>query len=174
MDNIELHGLVRAIRALEMYPECLVEIGSYCGGSTVVLGQEAVRRNPSVKIYAIEPFSFQEPRYQYNYEEPFDRNVAEWGLTANVVKTKMRSNEAALGWSRKIDFLYVDGDHSYEAVSQDIQNFVPFVRAGGLFAFHDYKPVGKEGVRRAIDELVIPYYTPAFIAGSLICFTKPM
>ncbi len=172
MDDIELHGLVRGIRTLDRAPECIVEIGSYCGGSTVVIGRAAARRNPGVKLYAIEPFTFHEARYQYDYETLFDRNVSEWGLTANVVKVKKTSEKAALDWDRGIDFLYIDGDHSYEAVVRDINNFVRFVRAGGLFAFHDYKSAGKEGVRRAVDELVRPYHRPVFTVGSLICFEK--
>lgn len=172
MDNTELHGLVRAIRALERPPQCIVELGSYCGGSTVVIAQAAVRRNPDVKVYAIEPFVFDEPRYHHNYEELFDQNISEWGLTPNVVKTKMTSDVAARHWNEGIDFLYVDGDHRYEAVVRDINNFVPFVRVEGLFAFHDYKPAGKEGVKRAVDELVMPHYRPRFVVGSLICFEK--
>ncbi len=172
MDNIELHGLVRAIRTLDRAPECVVEIGSYCGGSTVVIGRAAARRNPGVKLYAIEPFTFHEARYQHDYEGLFDRNVDEWGLTTNVVKIKKTSEKVALDWGREIDFLYIDGDHSYEAVVHDINNFVRFVRARGLFAFHDYKSAGKEGVRRAVDELVMPYHRPVFSVGSLICFEK--
>lgn len=126
-----------------------------------------------VKNYAIEPFSCHEARYQHNCEELFDQNVAEWGLSANVVKVKMTSDKAAREWSRQIDFLYVDGDHSYEVVVRDITKVIPFIRTGGLFAFHDYKPVGKEGIKRAVDELVMPYHRIMFIAGSLICFQKP-
>ena len=173
MDNIELHGLVRAIRTLDRAPECVVEIGSYCGGSTVVIGRAAARRNPAVKLYAIEPFAFHEARYQYDFEALFDRNVGEWGVAANVVKVRKTSEKAALDWDGEIDFLYIDGDHRYEAVARDIRNFVPFVRAGGLFAFHDYKSAGKEGVRRAVDELVMRHYSPVFMVGSLICFEKP-
>ena len=172
MDNIELHGLLRVVRLLDRPPACVVEIGSYCGGSTVVIGRAAARRNPGVKLYAIEPFTFHEARYQYDYEGLFDRNVDEWGLTANVVKVKKTSEKVALDWDREIDFLYIDGDHSYEAVVRDINNFVRFVRAGGLFAFHDYKSTGKEGVRRAVDELVMPHHRPVFTVGSLICFEK--
>lgn len=173
MDNIELHGLVRAIRLLDRPPECVVEIGSYCGGSTVVIGRAAARRNPRVRLYAIEPFAFHEARYHHDYERLFDRNVAEWGLTATVVKVRTTSDEAARNWKRGIDFLYIDGDHSYEAVVRDIKNFVPFVRTGGLLAFHDYKPVGKEGVKRAIEELVMPSCRRVLTSGSLICFEKP-
>lgn len=38
---------------------------------------------------------------------------------------------------RQVDFLYIDGDHSYEGVKNDFLNFEPFVRNGGLIGFHD-------------------------------------
>jgi cephalosporin hydroxylase len=41
---------------------------------------------------------------------------------------------------RRIDFLFIDGDHSYEGVRADFLNFSPMVRNGGLVAFHDIVP----------------------------------
>jgi cephalosporin hydroxylase len=37
----------------------------------------------------------------------------------------------------KIDFLFIDGDHSYEGVKNDFAMYAPFVKPGGLIAFHD-------------------------------------
>jgi len=36
-----------------------------------------------------------------------------------------------------IDFLFIDGDHTYEGVKQDFQMYSPLVKKGGLIAFHD-------------------------------------
>lgn len=41
---------------------------------------------------------------------------------------------------RQIDFLFIDGDHSVEGVRSDWDNYSPFVRSGGIIAFHDYDP----------------------------------
>lgn len=38
---------------------------------------------------------------------------------------------------RHVDFLFIDGDHSYEAVRRDFELYEPLVRPGGLVAFHD-------------------------------------
>lgn len=40
---------------------------------------------------------------------------------------------------REIDFLFIDGDHSYEGVKQDWEMYSPLVRIGGLIAFHDLR-----------------------------------
>ena len=42
---------------------------------------------------------------------------------------------------QQIDFLFIDGDHSIEGVKSDYENFSPFVRSGGIVAFHDYDPL---------------------------------
>lgn len=171
MDDVEIHGLVRALRAVTPPARCVVEIGSYCGGSTVVIARTAARRAADARVFAIEPFSAEGARYQRNYEALFDANVADWGVAAIIEKIRKTSDEAAAEWKRAIDFLYIDGDHSYDAVVRDVRNFVPSVREGGVFAFHDYKP-GKDGVRRAVDELVAPQHTKLFQAGSLAVFRK--
>ena len=39
-----------------------------------------------------------------------------------------------------LDFLFIDGDHSYEGVKQDWEMYSPMVRSGGVVAFHDIVP----------------------------------
>jgi hypothetical protein len=41
---------------------------------------------------------------------------------------------------RPIDFLFIDGDHSYEGVKRDYELYRPLVRTGGMIAFHDILP----------------------------------
>ena len=48
------------------------------------------------------------------------------------------SRTLALGGD-KLDFLFIDGDHSYEGVKADFEDYRKFVRPGGLVAFHDIK-----------------------------------
>ena len=43
-----------------------------------------------------------------------------------------------------IDFLFIDGDHTYEGVKSDFEMYSPLVRSGGLIALHDIVP-GPEG-----------------------------
>jgi len=37
----------------------------------------------------------------------------------------------------ELDFLFIDGDHTYEGVKQDYEMYGPLVRPGGIIAFHD-------------------------------------
>ncbi len=45
---------------------------------------------------------------------------------------------------RQIDFLFIDGDHSYEGVKKDFEMYSPLVQKGGVVAFHDIAPNGLE------------------------------
>ena len=38
---------------------------------------------------------------------------------------------------RQIDFLFIDGDHTYDGVKQDFEMYAPLVRPGGIVGFHD-------------------------------------
>ncbi len=64
-----------------------------------------------------------------------------------------RSLDVASRWSRPLDFLFIDGDHSYEGCSADLRAWLPFVKSGGWIAFHDSS---EPGVTKAIAELFPP------------------
>ena len=49
-----------------------------------------------------------------------------------------------------LDFVYLDGDHSYEGCRNDIHAWLPKLKLGGIMAFHDYNDI--YGVRAAVDE----------------------
>ena len=55
-----------------------------------------------------------------------------------------------------LDFVFIDADHSYEAVKEDLLAWVPKVKSGGIVSGHDYyeSHSGKLGVIRAVDEYV--------------------
>jgi hypothetical protein len=56
----------------------------------------------------------------------------------------------------ELDFVYIDGDHSYEGVSHDLKSFFSKVKAGGLIIGDDYSLGGwwKDGIVRAFNEFV--------------------
>jgi Methyltransferase domain len=58
-----------------------------------------------------------------------DRGEVEW--------LRMRSDQAVGGWTRPLDYLFIDGDHSYEAVRRDFEGWSGHVVPEGLVAFHD-------------------------------------
>jgi hypothetical protein len=70
---------------------------------------------------------------------------------------RMMSTEAAATFPDSFfDFVYIDGNHTYEFVRADLRAFAPKVRPGGLLAGDDYGVQGwwGDGVTRAVDEFV--------------------
>ena len=63
----------------------------------------------------------------------------------------------ALYANNTIDFIFIDGDHSYQAALKDIRNFYPKLKRDGLFAGHDYAINIHPGVVRAVDEYCKQY-----------------
>ncbi|KKK61572.1 hypothetical protein LCGC14_3012980 [marine sediment metagenome] len=49
------------------------------------------------------------------------------------------------------DFVFIDADHKYESVKQDIDDWYPKVRKGGILAGHDYAQ-SQHGIRKAVDD----------------------
>lgn len=50
---------------------------------------------------------------------------------------RMTSAEAARGWEKTIDFLFIDGDHSYDGIRADWEGWSRFVAPGGVVCLHD-------------------------------------
>jgi predicted O-methyltransferase YrrM len=124
----------------------IVEIGSYHGKSTVLIAQ-ASQAAGREKIIAIDP-------KKGGAIDEFHRNLARAGVTEHVTPVVATSDDAATTWQGPIRLLWIDGAHSYEQVGRDFQNWTPFLVDGGIVAFHD--TYEWEGVRRVIDEHVIP------------------
>lgn len=80
------------------------------------------------------------------FRERFDNCKFIWGdshdiSTFNMCSLTLNGNQLksypASGNFRELDFLFIDGDHSYEGVKQDFEMYSPFVKQGGIVAFHD-------------------------------------
>ena len=80
-------------------------------------------------------------------------------------------------FKRNIHFLFVDGDHSYEIITQDIANWTPKVVSGGIIAFHDYTlPPPRFCVGQALDEWIKSRASKSWMnisaAGSIKAFER--
>jgi methyltransferase family protein len=77
----------------------------------------------------------------------------------------------------ELDVVYIDGDHSYEAVRADLEAYAPKVRPGGLLAGDDYGVEGwwQGGVTRAVDEFVAAGgATVVWIADNQFVLRRPV
>jgi predicted O-methyltransferase YrrM len=139
LSDREVAYLYRAARSCSP-AGVIVEIGSFKGKSTVSLamGSSAGRR---VKVHAIDPHvGMLEHGLRLEGRSSLDdfrRNVNAAGLEHLVVPIVARSEVAGRQWHEAISFLWIDGDHSYEAAQRDFALFSPWLIDGAPIAFHD-------------------------------------
>lgn len=135
----------------------IVEIGSERGKSCVLLTLGSAECGG--RVTAIDPHLRQvDDRAEYADDdaETLRAAVARHGVESRVDHWVMTSAEARTKWpdERPIDFLWIDGDHSYEGARHDFEAWKDLVAPGGVIAGHDYKT--KPGVKRAWDETIAP------------------
>ena len=138
----------------------LLEIGSYCGKSTIYLGA-AAKLGQSV-LYAIDHHRGSEehqPGEEYHDDRlvdpatgrfdsfpAFRQTIEEAGLEDWVVPIVARSHIVRNMWQTPLSFVFIDGGHSEEAARKDLM-WASAVRHGGLLAIHDVFPDPADGGR---------------------------
>jgi len=146
-----------ALEASKLGP-CL-EIGSYCGKSTVYLGS-ACQQNNSV-LYALDHHrGSEEHQLGEEYHDPdlFDGGIALMDsfksfrttmrnakLDDTVVPIVSSSGVASRHWATPLGMLFIDGGHSEEAAQTDYRCWSSFIKPGGILAIHDIFPNPDEG-----------------------------
>ena len=124
----------------------IVEIGGLYGGTTIVLGTA----NSMARITVLDNFSWSPLQGRPACKEELLRNTASFGLT-NVTVLEGDSCETGRMWNVPIDFLWVDGGHTYEMASADLVNFGPHAQ---VIAVHDWTNTAWPGVRKAVEDFM--------------------
>jgi glycosyltransferase involved in cell wall biosynthesis len=157
-------------------PHHIVEIGSYQGKATVVLGSVAKAFFPEAKIYSLEHHNGIVGATDKGLEylsptlEKFKKNIENAGLVDMVVLIKDYSYP--ISWEHPITFLIIDGLHDYPNVARDFWEFSPYVVTGGFIAFHDYADY-YPGVQALVDEILGGgLYVKIHLADSLMVVQK--
>lgn len=137
----------------------IAEIGCYQGESSALFAEKAI------VLICVDPWSMgYDPADGASdtdmkaVENAFDQRMSRFD---NIRKMKMTSLEAAQivkDRGIRLDMIYVDGCHTYEAVKADLEAWVPLIKEGGIIAGHDYWLPGMDhsfpGVVKAVDEVV--------------------
>jgi methyltransferase family protein len=98
-------------------------------------------------------------------------------IAAGVVRIHRSASAEASGEfaDGSLDWVYIDGNHLYEFVREDLRLYAPKVKRGGLITGDDYGAGGwwKGGVKRAVDEFVAGGAAErAFVRGGQFCLRK--
>ena len=114
----------------------IVEIGSWCSKSITLIAAGALKAKNSCKKISIDPFlnSKDEPNGMY---ETFIANLKEHGLFDKIIHIREKSQIAGEVFDEKIELLFIDGFHQYDAVKKDFDLFYPKIIDEGYVMIHD-------------------------------------
>jgi predicted O-methyltransferase YrrM len=160
----------------------VLEIGSYCGKSTIYLAAGA--RGQVVTVDHHRGSEEHQPGWEYHDPELVDpatgridtlprlrATLAAAGLEDRVVVVVGRSADVARLWRTPLGLLFIDGGHTEQAAATDYESWAPWVAPGGALAIHDVFPDPSAGgqapfriYRRA---LASGAFTEVRAAGSL-------
>jgi hypothetical protein len=120
----------------------MAEIGCWRGESALLF----LNSGKVNKFYAIDTWAH---KYANEAEAEFDTVTKDM----NVIKFKM-TMFSAVNKLPDLDFVYIDGDHSYHWVKNDILSSLNVVKKGGMIGGHDYADKYSDRVVRAVNEIL--------------------
>jgi cephalosporin hydroxylase len=142
----EIAKLLELVAGLR--PKVVLEIGTAGGGTLFLFTRVA---DLEAKLISIDlpggPFGGGYPRWKV----PLYKSFAKGGQRIYLLRgdshdpRTLEEVERILGGER-VDFLFIDGDHTYEGVKSDFEMYSPLVREGGIVALHDIVPGPPEKV----------------------------
>jgi predicted O-methyltransferase YrrM len=129
----------------------IIEIGSYIGESTMIFAdrfKEVVSVDPYINDYDLADAACSFAPFDKVYEQ-FVRNTL---LIPNIKSIRETSENAfSILKDQQWDMVYIDGLHTLEGVSYDIEHYKTIIKPGGFVCGHDY---GWGNVRHAIGKLL--------------------
>ena len=148
----------------------MVEVGSYCGRSTVWVG--AAARERKVTLYAVDHHGGSEenqPGWEWfddsvvnpttgriNTLPFFNDTMTRAGLTNTVRAVVADSASLGASWTTKISFLFIDGGHGREIARADFAAWHDHVALHGIFAIHDVFTDSSLGGLAPYEEIYLP------------------
>ena len=139
----------------------ILEIGAYCGKSTIYLATAAKEYNCSV--YSVDHHTGSEENqvgWEYHDIELFDeetgkinsfpefmRNLRKANLLDTVIPIVSDSSLVSRDWKISLSMVFIDGGHTMEAAFNDFNNWKDKIIKGGILAIHDVFPNPDDGGR---------------------------
>ena len=153
----------------------LLEVGSYCGRSTLWLGGAA--QACGTVVFAVDHHrGSEENQAGWEHHDPtvidarigrmdtlpiFRAAIYDAGVEDSVVAIVGQSPTAAKYWSTPLAFLFIDGGHGVEPARADYEGWTPHVALGGTLAIHDVFPNPADGGRAPYEQI----FQPALASG---------
>jgi predicted O-methyltransferase YrrM len=164
---------IAAGRALPDAP--WVEVGSYCGRSTIWLG--AAARRCATVVFAVDHHrGSEENQPGWEWHEPdlvdpavgkmdtlphFRKTIHDAGLEDTVIAVVGSSPRVAQVWATPLAVLFIDGGHGEEPTRLDYEGWTPQLVSGGICCIHDVFEDPKDGGQAPYEQI----YKPAIESG---------
>ncbi len=164
LDKTEGKALYRIAQRSCKNGPCL-EIGSYCGKSTLYIGS-ACKENKRI-LFSIDhhrgseeqqpgeeyfdPDLFDYRAFQVDTFGAFRKTLSDANLEETVVPLVCKSAVAARAWKIKLGMVFIDGGHSLETVKTDYLLWSGHLIPGGYLLFHDIFKNPDEGGQAPYD-----------------------
>ncbi len=168
-EGLALHdAAAEALDAIGDLP--IVEVGTYCGKSSIYLGAAALARGATVVTIDHHRGS-EENQAGWEHHEPdlvddelgvmdtlptFRRAMFQAGLESMVTAVVGDSPGVASWWSTPAAMVFIDGGHGDEPAATDYRCWAPRVAPGGLLAIHDVFPDPADGGRPPYERIYLP------------------
>lgn len=176
MNSKRWHYLTDVLMYLGIEPLRIAEIGVHEG----LFSEKIHEAFPNAELHLIDPWAVFDD-YDENYwafsnckkkaDDMYKDVVNKFKLNTNVKIIRKRSEDYVKDVEDNyFDLVFIDGNHQYEFVKQDIMLWYPKVKKGGLLAGHDYKR--KEGVKKAVNELLVKTIISGSNKGDVWVFPK--
>lgn len=117
----------------------IIEVGICNGYCTAFLIAEIANSGKKIKLISCDTFPDQaHMNWVLNFLDSYDVDIRQCRSVDLIVD--------------KADFVWLDGDHTYQNVKAELEKFYPIVPVGGMIAGHDYLHPSYPEVRQAVDE----------------------
>lgn len=136
----ELAAFLKVVATLDC--RAFLEIGTHRGGAFFAFCQVCL---PSAVVVSMDLPVYTSYGRKPPYREFVIRSMAQPGQAYGRILADSHAKESLAKLQkklrgRKLDLLFIDGDHSYQGVKRDFEMYAPLVRRGGIVGFHDIVP----------------------------------
>jgi len=147
----KIRPMIKYIKTLKWPDIQGVEIGVRNGDNSISI----LKNLDMAMLYCVDPYKPYKDISMYYSKELQDKYYLEafnkLGRKDNVTFIRKTSLQAKNSIPDNLDFVYVDGDHSYQGVKLDLENYWPKLRQGGILGGDDYDGGHYYGVMKAVD-----------------------
>lgn len=152
MSHISGFGLVDLLKTFKNEKLIGIELGCGDGDTTLHL----LKNLPNLFLYGIDPYIGYNDFNGHNPKEMLENNLVNTLNKIDPYKDRFElhrniSDDVIDKFEdESLDFIFIDGLHSYEQVLKDCKNYFPKIKKGGLFSGHDYRVISS--VHTAVNE----------------------